>query len=182
MPDDNMDEEAPREFQTETPCPSCGEKLFFIFYRTKISYEEAVEIETFFCKKCLYKSSQIRPLEKDTPKKFVLEVRNHDDIRTILYRSPEARIEIPELEAEIDPGEISTGEITTIEGILTRLLEKLDLFDEEDVNIERLNDVKSRIRAIIDGSGEQFTFVVDDPVGKSRINSSRVIVLHKSED
>ncbi len=182
MTDENIDEEAPREFQTETPCPSCGQKLFFIFYRTKVNYEEAVEIETFFCKKCLYKSSQIRPLEREAPKKLVLEVRNHDDLRTILYRSPEARIEIPELEADINPGEISTGEITTIEGILTRLLEKLDLFDEEDVDIGRLNEVKSHIKAIIDGSGERFTFVMDDPLGKSRINSSRVIVLHKSDD
>ncbi len=182
MTDENMDEEIPSEFQTETPCPSCGEKLYFIFYRTKVSYEEAVEIETFFCKKCLYKSSQIRPLEKETPKKLVLEIRNYDDLRTILYRSPEAKIEIPELEAEIEPGEISSGEITTIEGILTRLLEKLDLFDEEDVDLESLNRVKSHIQAIINGSGEHFTFVMDDPLGKSRINSSRVIILHKSED
>ncbi len=179
---DDMDEEAPREFQTETSCPSCGQKLYFIFYRTRVSYEEAVEIETFFCKKCLYKSSQIRPLESDSPKKLVLEVRNHDDLRTILYRSPEAKIEIPELEAEIDPGEISTGEITTIEGVLTRLLEKLDLFDQDDVDPEKLNEVKSHIKSIIKGNGEKFTFVMDDPLGKSRINSSRVIVLHKSGD
>ncbi len=182
MTDENIDEEVPSEFQTETACPSCGEKLYFIFYRTRVNYEEAVEIETFFCKKCLYKSSQIRPIEKEAPKKLVLEIRNHDDLRTILYRSPEAKIEIPELEAEIDPGEISTGEITTVEGILTRLLEKLDLFDEEDVDINVLNQTKSHIKGIIDGSGENFTFVIDDPLGKSRINSSRVIVLHKSDE
>lgn len=182
MANDNQDEEVPREFETETTCPSCGAKLFFIFYRTRISYEEAVEIETFFCKKCLYKSSQIKPLERESPRKLVLAVRNHDDLRVILYRSPEARIEIPELEAEITPGEISTGEITTIEGVLTKLLEKLELFDEEDANIERLNSVKKRISDIIDGNDEPFTIVVDDPIGKSRLNSSRVITIRKSEE
>lgn len=182
MVNNGMDEDPPREFQTETECPSCGSKLYFIFYRTRISYEEAVEIETFFCKKCLYKSSQIKPIERDTPRRLVLGVRNRDDLRTILYRSPEARIEIPELEADITPGEISTGEITTIEGLLTRLLEKLDLFDEEDVDIEKLNAVKKRIQEILNGNDEPLTLVLDDPTGKSRINSSRVIVIRKSDE
>ena len=150
---DDMDEEAPREFQTETSCPSCGQKLYFIFYRTRVSYEEAVEIETFFCKKCLYKSSQIRPLESDSPKKLVLEVRNHDDLRTILYRSPEAKIEIPELEAEIDPGEISTGEITTIEGVLTRLLENMKYsfcpHDGHEVSVWNSLGASSSISSVI---------------------------------
>ncbi len=174
-------EDPPKEFQTETECPSCGEKLFFIFYRTRVSYEEAVEIETFFCKKCLYKSSKIRPIERDIPKKLVLEVRNHDDLRIILYRSPEAKVEIPELAAEITPGEISTGEITTVEGILTKLREKLDLFDEEDADIEVLTALRDKIQGMLDGSDEPFTLVLDDPTGKSKINSSRAITLRKSE-
>lgn len=176
------DEEPPREFETETECPSCGAKLFFIFYRTRISYEEAVEIETFFCKKCLYKSSQIKPIEHDSPRRLVLGIRNRNDLRIILYRSPEARIEIPELMADITPGEISTGEITTVEGLLTKLLEKLDLFDEEDVEIDKLNALRVRIKDIINGSDEPLTLVIDDPTGKSRINSSRVITLRKSEN
>lgn len=181
MASEQQDEEIPQEFQTETKCPNCGERLYFIFYRTRVSYEEAIEIETFFCKKCLYKSSQIRPIERETPKKLVLEVRDHDDLRIILYRSPEAKIEIPELAAEITPGEISTGEITTVEGILTKLLEKLDLFDEEDADIEVLNALKEKIQGMIDGSNEPFTIAIDDPTGKSRINSSRVITLRKSD-
>lgn len=182
MENRESDDELPREFETETECPSCGAKLFFIFYRTRISYEEAVEIETFFCKKCLYKSSQIKPIEQDSPRRLVLGIRNRDDLRIILYRSPEARIEIPELQADITPGEISTGEITTIEGLLTKLLEKLDLFDEEDVDIDKLEGLKKRIKGILDGNDEPLTLVMDDPTGKSRINSSRVIVIRKSEE
>lgn len=182
MASETPDEEIPREFETETKCPSCGSNLFFIFYRTRVSYEEAVEIQTFFCKKCLYKSSQIRPIERDIPKKLVLEIRNHDDLRIILYRSPEAKVEIPELAAEITPGEISTGEITTVEGVLTKLREKLDLFDEEDAAIEVLDGLKKRIQGMIDGSNEPFTLVIDDPTGKSKINSSRVITIRKSDD
>ena len=161
---DDMDEEAPREFQTETSCPSCGQKLYFIFYRTRVSYEEAVEIETFFCKKCLYKSTQIRQIDRQEPKTLVFQVRNRDDLRTVLYRSPEARISIPELEADIEPGEISTGEITTIEGILSQILDKLQLLDEEDASPEDLRAIRERIEGIIQGSGELFTFVIDEMI------------------
>lgn len=182
MVNEGREEDSPTEFQTEMECPSCGEKLFFIFYRTKINYEEAVEIETFFCKSCLYKSSQIKPLEEDTPKKLVLEVRNHADLRIILYRSPYATIQIPELDAEINPGEKSTGEITTIEGVITRLQEKIDIFDEEDADPSEITRLKNRINGILEGGSEAFTLVIDDPTGKSRINSSRVIVMRKSED
>ncbi len=181
MNDDSLDEDIPTEFETDNPCPACGSKLYFIFYRTRITYEEAVEIETFFCKKCLYKSTQVRQIEREEPKTLVLEIRNHDDIRTILYRSPEAKIQIPELEAEIEPGEISTGEITTVEGILSHILEKLQLFDDNDTDPDSLARITKRIRGIIDGSGEKFTFVMEDPMGKSRINSGRVIVLKHTD-
>lgn len=177
MTDDTYDDEIPKEFVTETPCPSCGEPLYFIFYRTKISYEEAVEIETFFCKKCLYKNSQIRQIDRHEPITLVFQVRNHDDLRTVLYRSPEARISIPELETDIEPGEISTGEITTVEGVLSQILDKLQLLDEEDASPEDLRAIREKIEGIIQGSAEKFTFVIDDPMGKSRINSGRVITL-----
>ncbi len=177
MTDDVYDDEIPKEFVTETPCPSCGEFLYFIFYRTNITYEEAVEIETFFCKKCLYKNTQIRQIDRREPKTLVFQVRNHDDLRTVLYRSPEAKISIPELEADIEPGEISTGEITTVEGILSQILDKLQLLDDDDASPDDLKAIRERIKRIIHGNGETFTFVMDDPMGKSRINSGRVITL-----
>ena len=177
MSNEDVYEDFPREFDTESTCPSCGKKLTFVFYRTKISYEEAIEIESYFCKSCLYKSNNIRSLEREEPKKLVFSIRNSGDIRTILYRSPEARIQIPELNVDIEPGEISTGEITTVEGVLQRILEKVDLFDEEDADVEVLRNLKERIQGIINGNGENFTMVIDDPRGKSRVNSSRVITL-----
>ena len=177
MPDEQSDDEIPVEFETQTPCPVCGTNLFFIFHRTRITYEEAVEIETFVCKKCLYKKSQIHQIEREEARTLVFDVRNHDDLRVILYRSPEATIRIPELEAEITPGEISTGEITTIEGILTGIREKLDLLDEEDTDPGLLKSIKDRITAIIEGSNEPFTFVLYDPMGKSRINNGKVVTL-----
>ena len=83
---------------------------------------------------------------------------------------------------DIEPGEISTGEITTVEGVLQGILEKIDLFDEEDADVEVLRNLKERIQGIINGNGENFTLVIDDPRGKSRINSSRVIILRHAAE
>ena len=44
-----------------------------------------------------------------------------DDLRVVVYRSPQARVVIPEIGAEIEPGEISDGEVTTVEGVVTRI-------------------------------------------------------------
>ncbi|MEM0158961.1 MAG: ZPR1 zinc finger domain-containing protein [Thermoplasmataceae archaeon] len=175
-------EEIPIEFETATECPACGRNLFFIFYRTKVSYEEAIEIETYFCKNCLYKSTKIHGIENYGHKKLVLKIRNPNDLRILVYRSPEARVEIPEFFAEINPGEMSSGEITTVEGILSRLLEKIDLFDQEDADPETIEALRERISGTINGKWNPFTLVVDDPTGRSRINSSRVITLKISPE
>ena len=35
------------------------------------------------------------------------------------------RVVIPEIGAEIEPGEISDGEVTTVEGVVTRIWERM---------------------------------------------------------
>src|SRR5579875_2763372 len=182
MTEEKNDEEIPIEFETSTECPACGRNLFFIFYRTRISYEEAIEIETYFCKNCLYKTTKVNGIENYGHKKLVLNIRNSSDLRTVVYRSPDAKIEIPEFFAEITPGEMSTGEITTVEGILNRLLDKLDLFDDEDADPETIDALREKISGTIGGNGTPFTLVVDDPSGRSKINSSRVITLRQTSE
>jgi zinc finger protein len=171
------DEEVPQEFKTEVECPNCGEKLYFIHYRTSISYEEGIEIDTYFCKKCLYKKNSINQLSRGSHIKLVLRVRSSLDLRILVYRSPEAKIEIPEYFADIEPGEASSGEITTVEGILQKLLDRLELFDSEDADPEVISALREKIENAIRGNGEEFTLVVDDPSGMSRINSNRTITV-----
>lgn len=179
MTDNGEDIEAPQEFITEINCPTCGEKLYFIHYRTSISYEEAIEIETYFCKKCLYKKNSVNRLTSYGPRKLVLGVKSPLDLRILVYRSPEARIEIPEFFAEVEPGEESTGEVTTIEGILSKLLQRISLFDSEDAKPGVMEELKSKIARAMEGKDVDFTLIMDDPTGLSRINSSKAISIKK---
>jgi zinc finger protein len=171
----SISDDMPVEFKTEAPCPSCGKDLYFIFYRTTISYENAIEIETYFCKNCLYKSTRTIPLDLLEEKKISFLVSKHDDLRTILYRSQEARLELPEFGITIDSGENSQGSITTVEGVLQDILDKLDLFVTPDDEYEKLDLLRGTIKGILAGDNHAFTIIVDDPLGKSKIASSRAV-------
>ena len=107
--------------------------------------------------------------DRESPKIIKFRIKNKNDLKTIVYRSPDASVQIPELDAEISPGIASKGYITTVEGILTSIKEKLTIMgDGEDVNY-----LRQRIEGIISGAEEKVTIVIDDDSGKSRINSSR---------
>jgi zinc finger protein len=171
------DYEIPAEEITEVQCPNCDEKLYYIQMMTNIAFEKQILIQTYFCKKCLFKKNEVIQIDRGEPVREIITVRNGDDLRTVVYRSPEARILIPEIEAEIEPGEISSGEVTTIEGIITRLCERMDsaLFDFEGTKEEE-KEANVKMDAIKSMKIFPFTLIVEDESGMSRIQSSRATI------
>lgn len=170
---DNDDEFIPQEFQTNVKCPNCGKELFLIYYTTNIAYEEGISIETYYCKGCMFKQNSVKPLEKGDPSRVSLKIKNSDDLRVIVYRSSEAVVQVPELEAEVLPGDNASGEITTVEGILRRILEKVEFVGKESEDISKMERARDRLSSALKGKDSDLTIVVEDPSGKSRINSSR---------
>ncbi len=169
--------EAPREELTQVKCPNCEEYLYYIQHMTDIAFEKNILIQTYFCKKCLYKKNEITQMEKGEPVRESILVRNMDDLRTVIYRSPEARIIVPEIDAEISPGEISTGEVTTIEGILSRTLERMysAMVDFEGTKKEE-KKAKGKMERIARWEIFPFTLIIEDTMGMSRIQSSRAVI------
>jgi zinc finger protein len=171
------DYDIPVEEETNVKCPVCGSNLFYIQMLTDIAYERRVLVQSYFCKKCLFKKNDVVQLDRNKPIRISYPVRNRDDIRTTLYRSPDARVVIPEIGAEIDPGDISSGEITTVEGILTQISEKMDIIlrDFEGTQIER-KEAEETLRRIREMDILPFTLVLEDESGMSRIQSSRAVI------
>lgn len=167
------EEEIPQEFRTNMKCPTCGEDLFLIYYKTRIAYEEGLSIETYYCKSCLYKQSAITPMERGDPVRTSLRIRSQDDLRVVVYRSTEAVVQIPEIDVEVLPGKSATGEITTVEGIIRRVLDKLDIIGEEAENPEKMKKTREVLELSLNSGNQNLTLIVEDPSGKSRINSSR---------
>ena len=164
------------EIKTESRCPNCNAFLFYLEADNDIPYEGKITIHTYICKKCSYRNVTIERHDKESPKIIKFKIKNKNDLKTIVYRSPDASVQIPELDAEISPGIASKGYITTVEGILTSIKEKLTIMgDGEDVNY-----LMQRIEGIISGVEEKVTIVIDDDSGKSRINSSRAEIIQKS--
>ncbi|CAC11249.1 ZINC-FINGER PROTEIN ZPR1 related protein [Thermoplasma acidophilum] len=145
-------------------------------YDTEIPYEGKISIYTYFCKECGYRKTEVYSDEKRDPKKITIRIENPDDLRIIVYRSRRADVYIPEMEASIDSAEYSNGEITTIEGIIYRIGEKLDLLAADDQNNKKIASLRKRIDGIINGKFESFTLIIMDESGKSVVHSDKAMV------
>ena len=163
------------EIKTQNPCPVCGENLYYIFYETRIAYEEEISIETYFCKSCLYKSNKLSSQAGKEPKKITISIQNREDLRIIIYRSANGKLVIPEFGAEIEPGLESYGEITTVEAVLVKFLEKMDFLGKDEENSELFYEIREKILRNLKGDVVPFSVIIEDPSGKSRINSSKAV-------
>ncbi len=169
--------DAPVEEKTEIKCPACNSKLFYIQMITDIAFERKVLVQSYFCKKCLFKKNDVIPMESGRPLRLSVLVRNRDDLRITVYRSPSAKIVIPEIGAEIEPGEMSTGNITTIEGILDDIAGRMEIvLRDTEKTPEEMERAEESIENIRNVNILPFTLTIEDETGKSRIQSSRTSV------
>ena len=164
------DYEEPEEIETSIPCPVCESKVFLISYTTEIPVEGRISIETYLCRKCLYRKSNIYYDESENPRKLIFRVESPSDLGTMIYRSSSASIKIPEIDAEIIPGEISSGELTTAEGILQRILDRIPTMRDEGIDS---TEIESFLMDAINAT-RPVTIVIEDRTGKSTIESDRV--------
>ncbi len=176
----NDDYEPPPEIETSIDCPVCGSKLFMIYYTTNIPYEGKIVINTYVCHKCMYKNPQVFTDNQDKKQRIELSIETPDDLNTLIYRSPKASIVLPDLGTEILPGNESNGEITTVEGILLTIRDRLDLFIDE-TNAEKVESMKLLL-SDLERNTIGMKIIVEDESGKSMIHSSRAVVEYIKKD
>ena len=146
-----------------TTCPSCGGKEFSIVEFTYSTPYGDILVINGYCSLCGYRFFDIFNLETHEPVKLILRIEEPDDLRSLIMRSNTASIEIPEFGIEIQPGPAALPFITTVDGILYRVLDVLVLFSKnESMKMEEL------INRAIDGEA-CFTLILEDPYGNSAI-------------
>src|SRR4030043_1426317 len=101
-------------------CPACKEGDITV---KKAEYDmpdkDKMLIIKFECNKCNYYKNDIIPLTTRTESGIMtLRITNEEDLKSKVYRSPTAKLEIPELELQVEPGPSSSFYYTNIEGIL----------------------------------------------------------------
>ena len=158
-------------------CPRCGSEFMISGYLHEIPLIGKVIISVGRCSKCGYRYSDVKAAESKGPQRLILKVEDQNDLNVLVLKAATASYKIPELGIKADPGPASQGFITTVEGLLDRVLEVLELLrDDPEVNQSEREKREKMIKEAIEGK-RKFTLIIDDPEGVSRIISDKVIRL-----
>ncbi len=164
-------------------CPACLDgDLQVLSDQIVIPHFGDVLISTLLCPRCGYRSSDIVPLEKLPPRRYVLQIDGPQQMKIRIIRSGSSTVKIPEIGARIDPGLFSEGYVTNVEGILQRFQDILyqllrdftSSYDEPDSEekIKRTRDLIDRLDAFKNDTEleqDKITLIIEDPYGNSAI-------------
>jgi len=180
-----MSEKKPRKIlEYSVECPVCGRRLKVEEYLYDMPLVGKVIISSGKCENCGYKWSDVRLAEVKGPRKIVVEVEEPNDVNALVVRSSTASILIPELGVEITPGPASLGYITTIEGVLLDILDKIDFLCREGEAPRETCEEKKDLVEKARNAEVPFTFILVDPEGTSTIVSdkAKIIPLDEKEE
>ncbi|MFZ8854652.1 MAG: ZPR1 zinc finger domain-containing protein [Thermofilaceae archaeon] len=150
----------------KTTCPVCERGEFLV---TEVEYEAPalgpVLIVSKRCVTCGYRRNDMIPLRSSRRTRIYLRVERPEDYRAKVFRSPFARVIIPELGLDLKPGAAAEMFVTNVEGILRMFLEAVEKYEVlEGISLERL---KEHLTSIIENQVRSLTVVIDDSEGAS---------------
>ncbi len=162
-----------------TRCVNCGSPNFKVSsYIYEVPLIGSILIEHGVCSQCDYRRTDVSMLDFSQPKTVKKVVKSPEDLRTIVVKSSTATIIIPELGVEVYPGVDAYGYITTIDGILERVL---DIIPQDCAEREECVEKVTMIKNAMEGS-LPFTLIIEDPLGKSAIISENLEIVVKEEE
>ncbi len=150
-----------------TECPVCGNRTLEIsVYVYEVPLVGKVLLDVWKCSNCGYRRSDVGLAEHGDEVMISFKVKSPEDLGALVVKSSSATIVIPELGVEVSPGPAAQDHITTVEGVLERVLDNVpsECFDESS---ECNKFVKDITRAM--NSEKEFTVILIDPLGKSTI-------------
>ena len=153
-------------------CPYCGDLSFEVKnLEYNLPYLGRVVLISMKCGKCGFSRVELMPLEVKEPIKITLKASLRKDYNIKIVRSPTARLKVPELGVEIDPGPLTQTYITNLEGIVKRLREIgktfLALMSSEGRKTNVIKRYLEKVKRMEDG--EPFTLIIEDPAGISKV-------------
>ncbi|PLJ77572.1 ZPR1 zinc finger domain-containing protein [Infirmifilum sp. SLHALR2] len=151
-------------------CPLCGGPLHITEAEYEIPVLGKVLIASKRCEKCGYRKNDIVPLEQREHLRVYFRVEKPEDFEVKVVRSPTARVIIPELGLELDPGIDAEMFITNVEGILQLFLDAIHRLRVLDPDVDT-TAVESELKLIIEQRRCGFTVVLDDESGLSTFYS-----------
>jgi len=158
-------------------CPSCNRKSLRVNNTIiSIPYFGEVLDFTILCSNCGYRKADIMPIEIKEPSRYSLNVKSACDASIRIVKSSTCTIRIPELGVTVEPGPISEGYISNVEGLLSRISKVIGMGMKMGEDEEKKNgkDLIERIDRLIEGQ-ETVCIILEDPLGYSAIASDKAI-------
>ena len=154
-------------------CPVCHKKtLRLIDKEYNVPYFGKISLFTMICDNCGFSKSDVESLEKKEAVRYELLIENEKDLNTKVVKSSSAKIIVPRI-LSIEPGIASQGYITTIEGVLNRVLYGLRLRYDAEPN-KKLKNMIKKIEKVKAGH-ESIKVIIEDPNGNSAILSEKAV-------
>lgn len=159
-------------------CSSCYKPCETHMKTVNIPHFKDVILMSTVCDHCGYKSNEVKTggAIPEKGKRITLKVTDPEDLARDILKSETCGLNIPELNLDLTPGTLG-GRFTTIEGLLTQVLEELhsrvftqtsDSMDDETKT--RWTGFFARLQDAIDGK-IGFTIVMEDPLASSYIQN-----------
>ncbi|MBT5022751.1 ZPR1 zinc finger domain-containing protein [Candidatus Woesearchaeota archaeon] len=172
------------EFKAVTPadilggetCPICSTKnLTLREEELEIPFFGNVYVFSMSCSNCKFHKADLECKDQRGPAKYTLDIDCEEDMKIRVIRSSEATIKIPRI-SDIEPGPAAQGFVTNVEGVFSRVKQRLEHLKESEED----NDVKKKIRNMIKKINritwgqDKAKLIIEDPSGNSAIISEKV--------
>jgi zinc finger protein len=174
---DGGDEDVGVDVIQGTLCVECGAVGDTRMLTTKIPFFREIIICSFECESCYASNNEVifGGEIQERGSRFSLAVKNEVDLGRQLIKADTATVLIPSIEFEI-PARSQRGGITTIEGVLSRAAENLQMYQAERMaqNPEQGAAVAliiAKLTMMSKGMELPFDLVVDDPAGNSFVEN-----------
>ena len=159
------------------PCPMCMQnKLTLIEDETEVPYFGKLLLFSMTCSNCKYHKADVETPEKRDPVKYTFEVDGEEDLKVRVVKSSEATIKIPHI-MTIEPGPVSIGFVTNIEGIINRVKRMIESTkeSEDDKNAKKkMKNMLKKLQKVLWGN-EKLKIIIEDPSGNSAIISDKAV-------
>jgi zinc finger protein len=140
---------------------------------TRIPFFREIIIMSFFCPHCNFKNSEIQSAGEIQQKgsRFELRLTSAADFSRQVVKSDTCVVKFIELDIEVPAGR---GQLTNVEGLLSMVLEDLDLKQPERKEQTpevwaKIDEIIKKGREMLAGENLPLRVMVDDPAGNSWI-------------
>ncbi|KAI5814224.1 ZPR1 zinc-finger domain-containing protein [Pyronema omphalodes] len=157
----------------ESLCMNCHEQGMTRLLLTQIPFFREVVLMSFECPHCHFKNCEIQSASviQERGVSYSLKVSSKDDMDRQVVKADTCTARFEELDLEIPP---QRGQLTTVEGLLTTVLEDISAGQEtrksmEPEAYEQIEAFIAKVRGYLEGDKFPFTLTVDDVAGNSWI-------------